>query len=497
MAETDSTTIKKGKQTVYIREHDSFDQFEWLGSCSRMGGITEPLGDVAWSECQDPEESGQFIPDQETVGSPQAVTTSLIMKKSVQNALQNRLKKCRWDVDARYQVCAGRDDPFNWQNIDRLCGARLTELTTDDESAYASTDEGEVIVTGAATAPPPLIHIWRLTAGFKATDLILGNIVFVTKCQGERCAGDCGPAEDCFLIAGTVAVGGSPYLLVSDTAGVSWTADPFDGTGGKPDWTNMTDGACLPSLHIVVSHDDGEYAWATDVDGTWTTVAADVDGTLLSAHPPNAVAIWSPSNVYIVGDDGYIWKSTNGGASIVVSDAGDATLEDLLDVAFITDRRVVAVGANNAIVLTENNGVTWTAVIGPPAKALVTINRILPLDRYRWIIGYADGSVFVTDDGGMTWDEDESFATALASVNGMAECGCGRIMLVGEDNDGDGVVYESVDAGSPGRWFIHDLPAGAYTAPFNDVVCCDANHWIVVGDTSGYLSDYGAILVLA
>ena len=494
MAE-ESTTIRKGKQTIFIREHDSIDPFEWLGACSRMGGITEPLGDVAWSECQDVAASGAFVPDQETVGSPQAVTTSLMMKKSIANALQIRLRKCRWDVDDRYQVCERRDDPFNWESIDRLCGARSTELATDDETAYAATDDGEVIVSGAMTAPPPLVHIWKLTSSFKETTLILGDINFVAKCQDEMCAGDCGPAEDCFLIAGTDAVAGSPYLLVTDDAGLSWTADPFDGTSDKPTWTNaIDDGACLPSLYIVVSHDEGAYAWAIDVDGVWTVVAVDDDGNVLT---PNAIAVWSPSNVYIVGDGGYIWKSINGGASVSVSDAGDATTEDLRDVAFVSDKHVVAVGANNAMVQTGNEGVTWTLIdTVPAAQAGVAINTIKPLDKYRWLIGYADGSVFITDDGGMTWTEDTTLA-AVSVVSSINECGCGRLMLVGEDNDGDGVVYENVDAGAPGRWFIHDLPAGAFTAPFNDVVCCDANHWIVVGDTSTYLASYGTILVLA
>ena len=367
MAELESTTIKRGKQTVFIREHDSIDPFEWLGACSRMGGITEPLGDVAWSECQDVRESGKFRPDQETVGSPGPVTSSLMMKKSIANTLQVRLKKCRWDIDARYQTCDRRDDAFNWENIDRLCGARLTELGTDDETAYLATDDGEVIVTGPTTSPPPLIHIWRLTAGFMETTLIPADIEFVAKCQDELCAGECGPAEDCFLIAGTddytlAPLAPHPYLLVSDDGGLAWTADAFDGTGGKPDWANgMDDGACLPSLHIVVSQNEAAYAWATDVDGVWTEVAADDEG---NAIDPVAVAIWSPSNIYMVGANGYIWKSTDGGASVSVSDAGNATTEDLFDIAFVTDKMVVAVGESNAIVQTENSGVTWVAL--PP-----------------------------------------------------------------------------------------------------------------------------------
>ena len=48
MSDTESTTIRKGTQTVYIREHDSLEPFEWLGPCSRMGGINETHGVVTW-----------------------------------------------------------------------------------------------------------------------------------------------------------------------------------------------------------------------------------------------------------------------------------------------------------------------------------------------------------------------------------------------------------------------------------------------------------------
>jgi len=493
----ESSTIVKGKQTVYVRDHDSLEPFQWLGSCSRALGLTEPLGDIAWSECQDAARPGKFVPDVETEGSAGPPEGSLVMKKSIQNLIQTALRKCRWDIDIRYQECPRRDDPLNWLGIDRICDAKFTQTSTDDESAFQQGDDGEVLITAPFKGMPPLVHIWRLTAALKDTDLVAGNINFVAKCQDAQCAGPCGPAEDCFLIAGTDAVGGNPYLLVSDEGGDTSTADPFDGTDNKPNWTRaMSDGACLGSLYIVVSHDEGAYAWATDVDGVWTQVVADEEGNAIA---PNVVVIQSPSNIYVVGDDGYIWKSADGGRSISTAnggDAGNATGEDLLDVVAITDKFVVAVGVNNAVVKTENAGATWTAVTGPVAQAGQDISRILGLDKNRWLLGYADGEQWYTDDGGETWGQDESI-TAFASINGFAECGCGRVIMVGEDTDGDGIVYESVDAGAPGTWFPHDLPAGVYTAPLNDVVCCDPNRYVAVGDTSGYIAGYGVILVLA
>ena len=491
----ESSTIVKGKQTVYVRDHDSLDPFAWLGSCSRAGGLTEPLGDIEWSQCQDPATPGKFVFDVETEGFAGPPEGSVIMKKSVQNLIHTRLRMCRWDIDIRYQLCPRRDDPLNWEAIDRICNAKFTETSTDDEVAYSAEDDGDVIITAPFKGEPPLVHIWRLTAAMKDTDLTTEAINFVAVCAGEQCAGDCGPAEECFLIAGTTAVGGNPSLLVSDEAGDYWTLIPFDGTDDTPTWTEaMTNGYCLGSLYIVVSNNEGAYAWATDVDGVWTEVVL-ADFTL---HPPNDVVIESPSNIYIVGNDGYIWKSTDGGRTAATEDGGDdgnAVTGHLYRVVAITDKFIVAVGEANSIVKTENAGATWVAVMGPPAQDGVNIACILGLDKNRWLLGYVDGELWYTEDGGETFLQDEAIST-FATINSFAECGCGRVIMVGEDVDGNGEVYESVDAGAPGTWFPHDLPAGTTGAPLYDVVCCDPNRFIAVGDAQ-YVLSTGAILVLA
>lgn len=492
----ESTTIVRGKQTVYVRDHDSLDPFAWLGSCSRAGGLTEPLGDIEWSQCQDPATPGKFIHDVETEGFAGPPEGSVLMKKSIQNLIHTRLRMCRWDIDIRYQICPRRDDPLNWEAIDRICNAKFTETSTDDEVAYSEEDDGQVVITAPFKGEPPLVHIWRLTAALKDTDLTTEAINFVSVCAGESCAGDCGPAEECFLIAGTTAVGGNPNLLVSDEGGDYWTLTVFDGTNDTPAWTNaITEGDCLGSLYIVLSNGEAAYAWATDVDGVWTEVVlAD-----FAANPPNAVVIESPSNIYIVGDNGYIWKSIDGGRTASTEDggdAGDATSENLNDVVAITDKFIVAVGDNNAIVKTENAGLTWTLVDGvPAAQDAVNINTILGLDKNRWLLGYADGEMWYTEDGGLTFVQDAAIST-FGSINGFAECGCGRVLMVGEDLDTDGQVYESVDAGAPGTWFIHDLPGGTIDTPLYDVACCDPNRFVAVGETQ-YALGTGAILVLA
>jgi photosystem II stability/assembly factor-like uncharacterized protein len=499
MPQVESSTIVRGKQTVYIREHDTLDPFEWLGSCSRALGLTQGLGDIEWTWCQDAANPGKFVHDIEIEGSATPPEGSLAMKKSIRNALQNRMYRCRWDIDVRYYICERLDDPMQWEAIDRICNAKMTEYATEDESAYSPDDDGEVIVTSPFKGEPLLVHMWRLQAAMADTDLTTESILFVAKCSDEQCADECGPATECILMGGTTAVAGNPLVLISEEGGDYWTTIPFDGTGDNPTWTNsITGGDCLGSLHIVVSEGEGAYAWTTDIDGVWTEVDEDEEGNSLATYPPLAVSIFSPSNLYIVGTDGYVWKSTDGGVTISTVDggnAGDATSENLNAVQHITDMFVVAVGDSNAIIKTENSGATWTAVTGPVAQAGINILAFLGLDKNRWLLGYANGELWVTEDGGDTWEQDESI-TKFAAIYGFAECGCGRIVMVGEDADADGLIYENVDSGAPGKWFSHSLPAGTIDTSLYDVTCCDANRFIAVGEAQ-YALGTGAIVVLA
>ena len=78
----------RGKQTVFLRDHDSFDPFEWAGGGSGLRGIRAPEIDVDW---RDPYDYAALLAKRASLevvtAGPGAIETSLSVKKDVRNAL--------------------------------------------------------------------------------------------------------------------------------------------------------------------------------------------------------------------------------------------------------------------------------------------------------------------------------------------------------------------------------------------------------------------------
>lgn len=487
----ESTTIVRGKQTGYAKMAYTIDPFEWLGKCSRFSGLTESLGDVEITQCQDPANSGHFIPDVELESSGTELTGQVIMKKSVRNRIATQMKVCRWHLDVRYQVDERRDDPLNWTGIDRICRAKFTEYSTDDEVAFSDADQGEVLITAPFKAAPPLYHLWRVASESIDSELA-GNILCVATCQGDVCPNLTEPLEECKIVFGTAAIAGNPYFGLSVDDGKTWTTQIFDGTNNTPTWTSSITGiACLGDLIIAVSNGDAAHAVSSDGGTTWREIAlADY-----ATHAPWDVYIYSPFAIWIAGNDGYIWKSTTSGrtASTDDGDAGVATDEDLRRVKGYDDNFVMAVGTNNAIVQTEN-GEIWDAVTGDATQDAENAVSLAINTKAIWVILYDDGELWWTDDNGATYAVDTQLDDlALAELNDCVIVACDRYVVVGADSDGNGVIYENVH-GSPDYWEEISCPADVLA--LNQVTACDPNLFVAVGDTT-YVGGNGAIVRMA
>ena len=333
MSEEQKTTILRRFQTPYIKKVPTIEPFVYTGDCSRVGGITEPLGDVDYTDCMDPNRSGEFREDSEIESRPGPVTSSLVMKKSIAQLITvEEWKECRWHLDVRTQFGSDpRVDPLNWHHIDRLCAAKFLEFASDDETTYTENDEGEVLDTMNLSAPPlRLFHIRQLEVGLVDTNLA-GTITSIDKASDPTCpSAEVGPEVGCRLVAGTADIGGNPNFGLSTDGGWTWTWTAFDGTNNTPNWTNPITGvAALGDLFIAVSAADTAHAVSQDGGTTWTEVIlADY-----AANAPQAVVIYSPTAIWICGANGYIWKSTDGGLNAATANGGDAgviTASDLV-----------------------------------------------------------------------------------------------------------------------------------------------------------------------
>jgi photosystem II stability/assembly factor-like uncharacterized protein len=78
------------------------------------------------------------------------------------------------------------------------------------------------------------------------------------------------------------------------------------------------------------------------------------------------------------------------------------------DVEALSPEKAIVVGYGGKVILTDNGGMSWTAVESGTDEALYGIELVD--DKTGWVVGQ-DGLVMRTEDGGKTWAKQESNAT--------------------------------------------------------------------------------------
>jgi len=485
-----SATTMRGKKVVYVRQCNTRDPFAWLGKCSRLGAVTSPRGDITHTY-RKAVEVGKFEVDQAIRGTPGATSSTLIMKETVHSALYGELATCPFDVDVRYQNCGRVDDPFNWEQIKRLCCVDVTSIDTDDETAFTPDDQGETLITAALSTLEFPVIINKVTGTRVAENDLAGyTLQRISKLKDAKCADECGPAQDCWLIAIAVAAapGNPPYYAISMDGGHSWTLSTI------PVFTTATvlsDIGGVGDFIVAVAAGEPGYAYSWDGGASWALVD-DTVMTDFTAHPPMVVKVYDFQNVLIGGADGYLWLSADGAVTFSTVDGGVATSEDIINISYASDSVVYAVGATNTAKKSINAGLTWAEVTLPVAQVADTPAAVYALDDLIVLVGYSGtGGLWYTLDGGDNWLQDTS-VSGTTKVYYITGCGCGVLYAAGEVG-GVGIVMRNIDYGAPARWLIleNDVPGTTY----DSVACCDQNYAVAVGAATGIYSNGNVTLI--
>lgn len=116
-----------------------------------------------------------------------------------------------------------------------------------------------------------------------------------------------------------------------------------------------------------------------------------------------AIELVTENQMHIVADNGYFYKSTNGGEDWAEFDS--QVTEYFFDLKFYDTLFGVAVGANGLILKTQNGGESWEQVSSGTSEDLISI--AINSNNSIWIVG-ANGAVLHSEDQGITWDLDFS-----------------------------------------------------------------------------------------
>lgn len=471
--------FQSGQGRVFLQSEGASpsNPFEYLG-CARMTGFSQSLGDVTPVYCPNPDAYDKFESVDEVQGEGGLPTTSLVGRFGFVNPIFE--EECPFGVQVHYGLCQDPTD-FNggWDVIIAFEKARFTNRSSDDLSALEEGDRASILFTGDITARR-MNQIDQLVLGTAATAEVTREVIAVAICDWLQC-GECGvTSRGCDTIyavtasSGVASPGMPAELLVSDDGGATW--EDYDittlATGEDP-----SDMACVGNWIVVTSQDSGSMHIAPNTDLTdWQEV------TTGFVDNPMAIFALSATQVWIVGDAGYIYFTDDVSVGVAVQDAGATTNKQLNDVMAADSRHVYAVGNLNTVVYTENGGDTW-ALLTPGPIAGVDLNCVWVRTQYSIMVGAANGNLYYSIDAGVNWYvknfpgsgsgvvRDIVFSLDPASAFGY---------LAHSTAAAAGRILRTLDGGY--SWYV--LPEGVGSIPANDYIgslaaCRDPN--FVVG----------------
>jgi photosystem II stability/assembly factor-like uncharacterized protein len=481
--------------TIWMQPDGPNTAPRYLG-CHDMGDIAEPIGDITQRFCPDPAGHGKWNVALTSQAMPGRVTTSITTYVgATQDYLQQlREKNCPTGIYVHSSLCGRKDTFLNYDAGTMLRNAKIISRTKTKLAAREGADASEM--TFEISADPPLAEYWplrmtRLTTAetTDAWDIAIGGESF--------CSGPCGPTE---LPCDELAVGcdhtaAAPNVLFSGNGGTTWAA------------VASTFGVAEPiSSVIAVQYGRGvtryiiargitaagaaQIAYTDNLGAAWTLVTVGAVATEFIPWNGDLFAldlyhIWAGTDTG-AGAGGHVYFSADGGATWALQ-LTTADVVKCIHFANYTDG--IAVGDSNGVYATTDGGTTWTTITGPAGKAAVNILSCWCFDRYRWFVGYDDGTLHYTTDGGVIWAQRllpmPPSGTAINRVNAMSWIddyhGCLAVKYTVTAALW-GAIYRTFDGGYD--WEIYHTAAAYTTGAIGmaSVVMCSENLAYGVGD---------------
>lgn len=443
---------------------------------ARAGTVEQGLGDITPVKVPSKYTYGQFEEIAVIRGAEDRPTTSLVFKyPETRSAIAKLAKqKCALDVQIHFGRCKSPTS-FNlgWEKILVFENAVFTNYATTELGAFEQGDDAVVEETVDLSGEwfYEIVPI-RLTE--RATGEVGQEIISVVVGDTEQC-GDCGTASDgcqrIFAVSapGATSPGVKAEVLYSIDGGTSFGDTWIDtlAIGEDP-----SDAVVAGDILVVVSHgtDSIHYADLDDITNdaeTW----AEVSTGIVAAGSPVAITAAGASDVWMVGDGGYIYYSDDPTSGFEVQDAGSATASNLLDVNAYDADNVLAVGASNAVVYTVDGGASWGAITGPDTVNTPNLSACLMLTDKIWLIGTVDNALWATRDSGTNWEQarfpgDTTAGGGTGTVHDIVAATRNVLYMAHETSATAGRILRSLNGGQ--SWYV--LPEGSGDIPENDKI---------------------------
>lgn len=467
--------------SIWVQPSGPNTKPEYLG-CHETGDIEETFGDITPIYCPDPARSGKF----EVVGSYQGepgLPTVQVMTNVYKTADYLETLRCPTALFIHKVECGRRDVFSNYARSFIMRKAQKTGQGLQKLAVKQPTDNDASAQTFDFSAEE-LIRILNLTAA-RQTNAAVRDLYAIAAYNDDICAGSCGPNA----APGTdlVAVGAGDYaakgvIIFSADGGGTWAASAADPFAVAEDITavvafsiNGTTKRILVARGTADGANPAEVGYSDDEGATWTLANV---GSVNGQYVTRAQGLFALDqyNIWLVTQDGYIYKSEDGGVTWAAQETGSLTTGKWNAIQFMSSTVGWVAGDNNEIAVTEDGGVTWTAVTGPAGQATDDILTLHIVNAYEVWIGFNDGTLYYTMNGGTTWTARTLPLTGLTAIN--------RVVFI---NDLIGFIVCDTTSGRVLRTIDGGYTWELITAPtndgLNDAQVIDANTLFVAGDT--------------
>jgi photosystem II stability/assembly factor-like uncharacterized protein len=365
-----------------------------------------------------------------------------------------------------------------------LEGAYLTNYSTEDLGALASGDNAVINETSDISAADSY-EVVPLSVASRAGTVITNEIIDVVLCDSVSC-GDCETESDgCDRIyAISKAAGGSagtsPDIIYSIDGGATWYAHDIEELTDSQDPTGID---CLGDYVVVVSDDAASlvYCLKSEFDGLTDPDWVEITTGFVAGGEPND--IWSSgAYAFIVGDNGYIYGTSDPTVGVTLLDAGSADPDNLWCVHGLSESFAVAGGDSGSIVFAAD-GITWAASPSSPVGVGVTVNTIWAKSETEWWVGTSNGHLYYTLNQGVTWTEKSFSGSGAGAVQDIVFSTNSVGYLSHTSATPKGRILRTIDGGN--SWKL--VPEKTGTMPGNDkinaIAYCpsDANFFVGVG----------------
>lgn len=429
--------------TPYIKRAGTFERFVWAGRQAKRGEADEDLGGLEVTTRQNPR--GGIERDSILQDVPGTVDFDIVLKHVQANRLKTELKQgFFFHVDKRVMRENGRDRdaPDKWIEIDRVVWSKAASRTSP-ESSWEGEEEGMVTIPMQGLSQYDIYPV-NLATFANATAVSLTD---VSVAQGET------QTELPLVYAvSTLLAAGSPILYVNEYGGDldQWTATSLTEwtTGGAVAVLGLGDFLIIVSTaeDAILRSDDRGVTRVEVTHADWATNApTHIDGV-------------DQTKIFICGQAGNVWLTDDSGRTIQQSNVGSAetTTQNLnkIHIDRTNHLNIWACGASNALIKSENGGLSWFPITGPSAAdGLLDIWADSLGGGERVLIINDDGELWESKNGGTTWTQQTALPSMPATLTSASIAyHDGGVFYIVCTNGTTHNVYRNVEDGAAGYW---------------------------------------------